>query len=339
MVGGSPVAGTFMLTWDTEALWGYPERSIDRQTSLEIGQRFRHVLRDIIAVLDEFDIPATFAIVGHLYLDSCSSDGGKHPEMVHPQHSWFRDWYANDPCTDRVHDPGWYAPEVVDLIRSSRVRHEIASHSFSHCIFADRGCSRDVAVSEVTRCQALATSCGISLRSFVFPRNSVGHLDVLRENGFSCYRGPTIGWYSVLPSGLARVGAVLDEFLLTTPRSVAPSVEQGIVNIPGSMLIRSRNGWRKFLPVHMTERKIIRAIRGCASQNSTFHLWSHPLNLAWNCDAMLRMLRSVASMITQERAAGRLTVVTMAEYADAYLSGSQQIGPSLHGQFCPEPLE
>lgn len=310
------MAGIFMLTWDTEALWGFPERRVDRETSIDVGRRFRDVIRRIISILDEFEIPATFAIVGHLYLESCSCDSrGKHPEMVHPQHLWHVDWYTNDPCTDRVCDPGWYAPEIIGMIKDSRVKHEVASHSFSHCVFGDRGCSRDVAVSEVTRCRSLADMNGIALKSFVFPRNSVGHVDVLKEQGFVCYRGPTVGWYSALPFGLARIGGVLDEFLPTTPRLVVPSVEDGILNIPGSMLIRARNGWRRVLPIHLTEKKIIRAIRECARRDKTFHLWSHPLNLAWKSDAMFKMLRSVASAVEQERNAGRLRVVTMAEYA------------------------
>jgi hypothetical protein len=316
------VAGVFLLTWDVEALWGDPERSTDRATSVEVGLRFRGIIRDIISVLDEFDIPATFAIVGHLYLEECSLGAWKHPEMVHPEHEWHADWYANDPCTDHVKDPGWYAPEVVHWVRNALAGHEIGCHSFSHCVFGDAGCTREVAVSEVSRCRELASLHGISLTSFVFPRNSVGHLDVLRRSGFSCFRGPTSGWYSSLPKRLSRICSVIDEFLPIAPRLVTPSIEDGIVDIPGSMLIRSRNQWRKLLPVHMTERKIIRGIRRCASESGIFHLWSHPLNLAWNREAMLTMLRNMASVVAEERSKGRLRVVTMSEYADMYTSRS-----------------
>jgi len=314
------VAGTFLLTWDVEALWGDPECGSDRSTSAEMGLRFRKAIRDIIAILDEFDVPATFAIVGHLYLEECAPGASKHPEMVHPAHQWYADWYANDPCSDHVRDPGWYAPEVTDWIRNAPTGHEIGCHSFSHCIFGDIGCTREVAVSEVSRCRELANWQGISLTSFVFPRNSVGHLDILRENGFSCFRGPTIGWYSSLPTGLSRICSVIDEFLPTAPRLVIPSVVEGVVDIPGSMLIRSRDRWRRLLPVRMTERKVIRGIRRCASEGGTFHLWSHPLNLAWNREAMLTMLRNVASVVAEERARARLRVVTMSEYADMYTS-------------------
>lgn len=318
------MAGTFLLTWDTEALWGVPERSVDQTASLEMGLRFRSVLSEILAVLDEFDVPSTFAIVGHLYLDSCSSDNGKHPEMVHPQHSWFGDWYANDPGTNRDRDPGWYAPEIIDWIRNCRAEHEIACHSFSHCIFGDKGCTNGVAASEMSRCKELADLHNVELASFVFPRNSIGHLGRLRDNGFSCYRGVTSGWSSVLPSNLARVAAVLDEFLPTPPRLVSPSIQEGLVNIPGSMLIRPRNGWRSILPGHMTEKKIIHGIRKCVSQKGTLHLWSHCLNLAWNQEAMISMLKSVVRVVAEERAKGVLQVMTMGQYAEEFLAESIQ---------------
>lgn len=324
MIEGKYMAGIFLLTLDTEALWGVPERCADRKTSLEIGRKFRSALSGILNVLDEYDIPATFAIVGHLYLKCCSSDNSKHPEMVHPHHSWFEDWYANDPCTDEALDPGWYAPEIIDWIRRCRGDHEIACHSFSHCIFGDDGCTREVAVSEILRCKDLAHLHGISLSSFVFPRNSIGHLDVLRDNKFSCYRGVTCGWYSTLPPTLKKLGAVLDEFLPAAPRLVTPSMQKGIVNIPGSMLIRSREGWRRVLPLHITKKKIIHGIRQCTSQNGIFHLWSHPLNFAWNQGAMISMLRSVLRVVAEERARGRLEIMTMRQYAEMFLAENTQ---------------
>ena len=33
------------------------------------------------------------------------------------------------------------------------------------------------------------------MRSFAFPRNEVGHLKVLKEFGFLCYRGVEPNWY------------------------------------------------------------------------------------------------------------------------------------------------
>jgi hypothetical protein len=44
------------------------------------------------------------------------------------------------------------------------------------------------------QCVRLADEASLALRSFAFPGNRVGHLDVLREFGFTCYRGPEPAW-------------------------------------------------------------------------------------------------------------------------------------------------
>ena len=42
------------------------------------------------------------------------------------------DWFKADPCTNLQTDPNWYAPDLIKLIRDSKVKHEIGSHTFSH---------------------------------------------------------------------------------------------------------------------------------------------------------------------------------------------------------------
>jgi hypothetical protein len=83
----------------------------------------------------------------------------------------------------------------MDKIRLCAVPQEIGSHSFSHAIFGDPGCSRETARSELAACVRLAREMGIEMCSFAFPRNQVGHLDVVRDFGFTCYLGRETYWY------------------------------------------------------------------------------------------------------------------------------------------------
>ena len=53
----------------------------------------------------------------------------------------------------------------------------------------DHGCSAEAFRSDLTACTALAAERGLTLRSFVYPRNSIGHVDVLADAGFTNYRG------------------------------------------------------------------------------------------------------------------------------------------------------
>ncbi|MFB6240348.1 MAG: hypothetical protein ABEJ46_02080, partial [Gemmatimonadota bacterium] len=54
--------------------------------------------------------------------------------------------------------------------------------------------------------RAVAEDWGLSLSSFVFPRNNLGHREVLAEHGFDCYRGRAPDrWYDDSPLRPLRV--------------------------------------------------------------------------------------------------------------------------------------
>ena len=191
MVRTSPFkTGIFTLSLDFELIWG----TVDRRGIEGFGRicevERAEVIDRLLQLLAEFEVPATWAIVGHLFLASCSPVGArKHPEIVRPKHSWVTgDWFDHDPGGDESTAPLFFGRSLIQKIRSCRVAQEIGSHSFSHVIFGDPGCSRSTAESELRESVRAARDLGIELRSFVFPRNSIGYLDVFPDYGFSCFR-------------------------------------------------------------------------------------------------------------------------------------------------------
>lgn len=313
--------GTFMFTLDTEAQWGVPERPSSHEYSRHVGTEFRRVVRALLDLLDEYSIPATWAVVGHLFLEECKRHDEGELQLAKPSHSWFPDWYRNDPASNMLADPGWYSPDVIDAIQSATTRHEIASHSFSHCIFGDTGCGHQVAVSELLACQKLAEKRGIDLRSFVFPRNSVGHLDVLKEYGYTCYRGLSArSPSSDVPKLPRTLAGVAIEFVPTAPPMSECSVTEGLVNIPGSMLIRSRSGWRRIIPLRLTQARAQKGIARAAETGAIFHLWTHPLNFACRSDAMFELVRRIFATVDRKRSQGLIRTCTMREVADDFVA-------------------
>jgi len=97
--------------------------------------------------LNDFEIPATFAIRGQLA---------------------------------EVDDP------KLGLLRGS-VKHDIAAHGYYHKEFTNL--SRSEAKMELRMISEGMKKLGFNPRSFVFPRNSVAHLDLLESEGYKCYRG------------------------------------------------------------------------------------------------------------------------------------------------------
>ncbi len=311
--------GVFTISLDFELIWGTldlfgPER-FRRACEIERAAVVR--LLDLFA---EHEVPATWCVLGHLFLDSCTqTNGHKHPEIVRPTHNWCRhDWFHPDPCATEATAPIFYGRSLLERIRSCPVAQEIGCHSFSHVIFGDRGCSPATAESEISACVRLARDMGLELRSFAFPRNSVGHLDVLRRNGFICYRGPDATWYEKRPwPGLSkRLLHLWDVLRASEPAVVLPEwTPAGLWNIPGSMIYFPMHGLRRYLPVRLRVLRAVKGLNAAVRRKRVFHLWFHPTNLADQIESMFSGLRSILEHACRLRDRGDLVFHTMAALA------------------------
>lgn len=318
--------GAFVLSLDFELIWGTmdvrgPEpfrRACERERSEVFGA--------LLALLEEFGIPATWCVLGHLMLDSCAPvNGRKHPEIIRPTHAWQQgDWFTHDPCSNEGRAPIFYGRSLVQRLLEARVAQEIGCHSFSHVIFGDPGCSRETAASEVRACVQAAGELGITPRSFAFPRNRVGHLDVLREHGFTCFRGPEPVWYMSdgrTAGPLRRAGHLADVVVARRPPVVLPERTQGLINIPGSMIFFPMHGARRHIPVSRRVRRALKGVECAAHEHRIMHLWFHPTNLADETDAMLGGLRTVFGEVARRRERGELDVLSMGELAARETAG------------------
>lgn len=308
--------GVFTLSLDFELIWG----TLDRHA----GGRFRQaceverevVIDQLLALLAEFEISATWCTVGHLFLSSCSSgNGGKHPEIIRPAHAWIDDdWFAADPCGSEETDPTFYGASLIQRIRACAVPQEIGCHSFSHVIFGDPGCSRECASSELAECVRLARERNLTLRSFAFPRNRIGHLDVLRDHGFDCYRGTAPVWYERIsgPAWLTRLGHLMDVLFARRPPVVFPELDPfGVWNIPASMMYFPMHGRRRHIPIGVRVHRARKGLERAAAEQGIFHLWFHPTNLADETERMFAGLRAIFNRVDQLRNERRLRVAPM----------------------------
>ena len=293
-----PERGGFTLSLDFELIWGTLDHHGPEGFRRQCGIEREIVIDRLLELLAEFEISATWCVVGHLFLDSCSPQAGvKHPDIVRPAHSWSNgDWFGHDPCGTEKSDPIFYGATLVQKIKACSVPQEIGCHSFSHVIFGDGGCSRQTASSEVVACVRLARAQGIELRSFAFPRNSVGHLDVLQEQGFTCYRGPEPVWWERprLPHVVKRLGHLTDVLSARRPPVVLPHLTtEGVWNLPGSMMYFPMHGNRRYIPTRLRVRRAVKGLDRAARERRIFHLWLHPTNLAEETEHMFHGLRSV----------------------------------------------
>ena len=322
MSAADPVRhGYFTVSFDFELIWGTLDKlgvnGFGRACTVE-----REVVIDrLLALLAKYEIPATWFVVGHLMLDRCDPAARpKHPGVVRPRHAWSPgDWFDRDPGGDETSAPLFFARSLIEKIRACSPAQEIGCHSFSHVIFGDPGCSPESAESDVSECVRSANALGLRMTSFAFPRNRVGHLDVLARHGFTCYRGPEPQWYSktsLLPRALARA-AHLSEFIrAATPPVVWPvRGASGVVDVPGSMVFLPRHGVRRLVPIERRVRRAVKGLEQAARTRGLFHLWMHPTNLADDSDAMLAGLERTFAHAAHLRAQGRLRFATVSEMA------------------------
>jgi peptidoglycan/xylan/chitin deacetylase (PgdA/CDA1 family) len=299
--------GTFLLTFDVELLWGvFFDAAWRRRAGARWGP-IRDVFREILSLLDEYEVPATFAFVGHLFLDRCSRDeaGAVHADLPAPKHRFFRGgWYDFDPATNLAVDPLWYGRDLVTAVREAKTGHEIGCHGFSHA-FLDR--DRDLARAEMRKAAEVARAAGVTPRSFVYPRNLVGFTEELAPAGFTHYRETV------------RVASRAAKFLLRAmgedPPVGRPIEVDGVVRVPGGIPILNAFGARRLVSHRTRIAEVRRGLVRAAEDEACFHLWTHPHNFVEGRKRMMRYLDGALAAIARSRAEGAVRVLTMAEVA------------------------
>lgn len=188
-----------IISCDFELIWAWRfTKRIKRnlQEAREIAKRERENIPLILELCERFNIPITWAIVGHLFLESCSRENRiAHQEMPRPgyfENKYWRfssgDWFDADPCCNWQEALEWYAPDLIGKILNSKVKHEIACHTFSHIDCRQKVCPKEILKKEILKCKELASKYKVRLESFIFPGNFIGNLAVLKEEGFTAYR-------------------------------------------------------------------------------------------------------------------------------------------------------
>lgn len=308
--------GSFILSVDTELAWGGVHNGSFRRRYGDYRQT-REAIQRLLGLMERYQIRATWAVVGHLFLDQCRAEGGvKHPEITRPSYPWFNgDWFDADPGGDLEGDPFWYGADIVKQIQNCKVPQEIGSHGFSHMVAGDPGCSRECFDSELRACVEQGSKRDAVLKSFVFPRNSVGHLDVLAENGFTVFRGPVSAWYTKLPAPLRPWARLMDSMLPLTPPISDPGWQGALCDLPASYFYPHRDGWAKLIPLGLGVHKAKLGLERAARRNGLFHMWFHAFNLASDPDRLLRGLETIFQRVCRLREAGHLFNPSMADLA------------------------
>jgi len=306
----------FVISIDVEMSWGAVHHG--RPHDPGPYQLEREVVADVLNAMEKHGIAATWAVVGHLFLAECSPlNGQKHPEVIRPDYPWLLDdWYELDPCLGVEEAPTWYGPDLIAAVRSCATPQEIGSHSFGHLIAGEPGCSVEAFRTDLAACQAAADLSGVELRSFVFPRNSVGHVDVLEDSGFIAFRGPTPGRFPELPPWRRRLLSAVDRISPLPSATVSPTWLGGIANIPQTYLFNPDSKTARRAGTTIWSTLVRRRLRHAVRTSSLFHMWFHTHNLATRPDRARAAMDALFAEARTYIDAGRLENLTMGQLAD-----------------------
>lgn len=292
--------GTVVVSVDAELGWGFHDvdHPVDRMESARAGW---HTLVDLF---DEYQVPATWALVGHVLLEDC--------DARHDDHPAGREWFAAERGKWADRPDLRYGPDLYEYLEEASVAHDVGSHSFSHVVFGDEATTPEVARAELERAVDLARRRDDDLQSFVYPRNSVGHRDLLAEYGFTTYRGTNP--HKRGPLGKLRSATLGD----ADPLLVTPTIdEHGLVNVPASLFLFGFEGSMRRAVTTLLEDPVVRRARqgidAASHTDGVFHVWLHPNNLVG--PTAVQRVETILSHLDDRR--GTVEIATMADVAEA----------------------
>ncbi len=316
------MSGKFVLSLDTELAWGTRHRR-----GVEVYKRhfdnYRNLVARLVGLLEEYQIKATWAFVGHLFLDSCD---GKHADLVDSAHGGadYDDWRRHDPGTDIHRDPYWYGRDILDKVLTMKPSQEIAAHTFSHVVLDERRCPAGMARCQVQACVDLGRQHGLAIESFVFPRGNVAHLQEVSGAGIRAFRGIDASWHRKAPRSVAFILRGLD-YLLALPPPVYElsrlDCRHNMLNIPASQFLLPYDGLGSYVPTVSRIAKAKRGIKAAIARNAIYHLWFHPFNLG-SSDRMFYVLKEILEAVRSERDKGNIEDCTMKEIRQMFVGAA-----------------
>ena len=308
--------GIFTLSLDTELAWGMVHNAAMLVNYEKPLRNVRGAVDGIIRLLDEYQIPATWAMVGALLMDepavphelvtSATRDLG--PEI---REQYFKLLKQRDI---------WCGRDIFEKIKSAKTPHEIGSHGFHHLIMDGGQVTREEAAAEFIRGKEILEQLGENPASYVFPANAIDYLDELSAAGFLAYRGLEPDRYRGPGETMRKVYKTLEGMLALTPEVVTPAAAgKNLVDIPASMFFRPMGKFRRHIPLKTWVAIARKGVRRAADEKAIFHLWFHPHDVASGKNLLVG-LGEVFERVQEERVAGRLKVMTMGQVAARFSS-------------------
>ena len=281
---------SFIISIDLELAWGVYDK-INSNIIKKINEEEREICKKLLYIFDENELTVTWAVVAAL-LDSRSIS------------------------IDKENQKAWYSPDILENILKSKTKHLIASHSYGHKEFNIS--NKKEIFEDFEKSKFIFEKNDIKTDVFVFPRNQVFHLDILKQFDFKTFRSVDISWYKKVYNYnkfLGKISNIIDKTFPIKTNSIRPSVNSlGLTEIPTSLLLISKNGIRSLVSNLCMFKKIKDGIDLAINRNECFHLWFHPSNFYYKSESQFELLKKVINYINLKRKEGLIEIKLLNQF-------------------------
>ena len=314
---------TFLISFDCEGKWGMADCLNPDFKSRLTAPKLTDVYARLTDLLDRHEIRASFGFVGLFTLS---------PDEWRDIRSWAidalidRDYLRSFLDAEASGDfAGWFAPGVAEMI-ANHLDHEFCAHGFSHCFYDPEQTSHALADLDLEALRKLPLFREKKM-TFIFPRNVVGHRDLLLKHGFTAFRKKR----TQMSGAAGRLMNLTQELKAHPKPEEHPKASlESATGLPAGYFLNWRSGARARIPISTTVRRWRGLVDGAIASGSVAHLWSHPHNFI-DYPGMFEQFDAILGYAAERIRAGDLRNPTMLDYATA-VRGEASSNPPAKGE-------
>lgn len=294
--------GHFVISLDFEIYWGVRDIvEISQYKDNLLG--VRKAIPAMLNLFSKYNITSTFATVGFLFFNDKKEllDGLPYKiphyrnEIISPYNGHFNTVGENE-----NEDPFHFGTSLINQIK--QYKQEIGCHTFSHYYCLEDGQSIEDFKADLDAAKRVASKRGISLKSFVFPRNQYNqqYLNICKQEGITSFRGNEKSkLFSAKNHGSStafrRPFRLMDAYFNLSGHncySINDMYNSEPVNIPASRFLRP---WSKklWLLDGYRLKRITDSMTYAAKNKLMYHLWWHPHNFGINTENNIQFLEKI----------------------------------------------
>jgi len=288
---------TVVISFDFEIGWGditNPRWKLREKKG--VYENLRLVLPKILTVMEELEIPASWASVGAMFDAPHERDFSHLPKNAQS---------IIQNCLADGENSTFDGTDLFEMVLGSANNHEIICHSYSHIPFDFADMSFQAVNDDLALFNKTLDKYDLSTDTLVFPENKFAFFDAVAANGYTLVRGPAPRKF------YNRFLHVASTQLMPPPLVTQITNSHGVTEHSGSFLYNAR-AKEYFIP--LVKRQAMLGLNELKRRGGILHLWSHPFNFSESeplADAFIVFLRTLAN----QRDAGEIAILTFSQSA------------------------